>query len=145
MDEMMNEVVSVEELDRQVEKLRELDDAYKEAKMHAESCSKKVTAQKEKLLKLLQETGREEYVAPHGKFSYKEEDYYRVITDPEKRDQFLNNIEETMGKDYRIAYQTVQSQALQTLCKSLIETGNDPQKFGLSEPIKRVKMSFRKK
>jgi hypothetical protein len=148
MKEMLNEQVhsiSVEELDLEMEKLRKCDAVYKESKAKTEELSKARTAQQEKVVMLLKETGRTDYSSGAGKLSYKEEDYYPVISDPIKRNDFLNRLENELGTDFRLVYQTVNSQSLQSLCKDLVLRGLNPLDFGLNEPIKRTKISFRKK
>lgn len=141
--------VSIEQMDNAVKQLREAKQRKQEAKAVADAASKEYAEAERKVMTLMQEAGKETYIAEgFGRVTLKEELSVQTPKSPDEKEAFFKWIKENMGDDAYFAYMSVNSRSLNSLYKQKTEEfgarGELLQIDGLSEPTAYTKLSFTK-
>lgn len=142
-------MTTLAEMNDHVKQLRELKEAYTEAKAQSDSLYEQYKAQENVVLAMLEESGTDTYIATgFGRVTVVEKLAVRVPATPDERQKFFNWVREHLGEDALHAYQTVNSQSLNALYNKLAEEWGAQGKVleidGLEAPMVRKELSFRK-
>ncbi len=147
------EEIAVEVLDKALIKVKELDGEYKLKEAVRKELSGRLTEAKEELMSLLKLAGKSRWeVDGHGGFSMFDKFQYKIPDGPENKELLLNYLKSdecgsllgNSPRDVYLKYATVNSMALQTFCKSIMEEaaerGEIVQIPGLVDPINKPQL-----
>lgn len=140
--------ISMQEMDRNLELLRELKEDHAQVDKLKKEAYAKYKAQEEKVIAMLEQSGKRKYVSDFGNVTITHELSVKTPKTPEQKRAFFNWIYENLGEEARDVYMTVNSRSLNSLYKEQAEIaasrGNVLSIDGLEEPTSVTKLSFRK-
>jgi len=140
--------ISIQDMDNQLEVLRELKDDYAAKDKVKKEAYAKLKEQEAKVIGMLERTNKKRYVSDYGNVTLVEELSVQTPKTPEQKRAFFNWIRENMGEEAHDVYMTVNSRTLNSLYKEQSEVaaanGEVLKIDGLSDPITVTKLSFRK-
>lgn len=141
--------ISIEQMDNEIRKLRELKDQYSEASAKSKELNNVYKEQEHRVISLLQRAGKTRYVV-EGVANINLQETLSVQTPktPEQKQAFFNWLREEMGEDGYLTYATVNSNSLNSLYKQKVEEYGERGEVldieGLEPPTSYVKLSLRK-
>jgi hypothetical protein len=140
--------ISVAEMDDNLAYLRKLKDDYAEKDKIKKEAYAVMKAQEEKVISMLERTGKKKYVSDSGTATRVDELSVKTPKTPEEKRAFFNWIRNNLGDQAHDIYMTVNSRTLNTLYKEQSEIaaakGEVLKIDGLEDPITVTKLSFRK-
>lgn len=141
--------ISLEQMDNEVRKLRELKDQYTEASTKAKEINAVYKEQEAKIISLLAQAGKTKYVVEGvGQVITTENLYVPTPKTPEQKQAFFNWLREELGEDGYYTYATVNSNSLNSLYKQKVEEYGERGEVldieGLEPPTSHVKLSLRR-
>lgn len=140
--------ISVQEMDEALAKLRDLKEDYAIKDKIKKEAYAMVKDQEEKVISMLERTGKRKYVSDCGTATKVDELSVKTPKTPEEKRAFFNWIKTNLGEDAHDIYMTVNSRTLNSLYKEQSEIaaarGEVLKIDGLEDPITVTKLSFRK-
>lgn len=141
--------ISVKEMDEQIQLLREQKEELDKVNKQAKEVKAKYDEQQNKVMKMLEDSGRKSYACDHGRINIMEKLAVRVPSGTENKKRFFEWLKKELGDDAMDSYATVPSQSLNALYNELSEQyakeGKVLEIDGLDTPVTRKVVSFTKK
>lgn len=138
--------LTVEAMDQLVQDLRRSKDLYEEAQEQADELKKQFNADKDKLMKALLATKRDNYaVDGHGLAYIARKEVYTVPKTNEDKNKLFTYIKEKYGPDALMSMVGIHSATLTSWANKETETGEVQTIPGLEQPTMIETLNFRKK
>lgn len=142
-------VITIEEFDKAIATLAELREDHAIKKAVSDAAKKHVDEQEYLIMELLKASNRLSYASALGTATLSTRYSYKTPKLREDKEKFFKWLEEAHGEDTMWAYMGVNSQSLNSLCKTELEMarlkGEEFSPAGLEEPTPSETLSFRKK
>ena len=143
------EEISLLDMDKAIEVLREAKDLYTEASKTSKALYADVKKFESQVVDMMERSGKKRYIAEGiGQVSISENLSVATPKTPEEKEAFFAWLKEEMGQDGYLTYATVNSASLNSLYKQKVEEygerGEVLEIAGLQQPTSFTKLSLRK-